>query len=573
MAAAIAAVCNAVPAAAADCGQRFDEALAAPADPATAELSCSRDPASPRHCIALDGAADTIGAAAGTYALWLRLATDARSTTLRIGLDDGPAAPWYAPPTSGGWQLVTEADGRRARAFELNDGRRLRVAPRDDPRAAVDCALFVRDSEFVPGMRAIHRIGNAWAGVGVLFDGVADERQLYVGYYAADRSLAVAAFDRAARRWTRRSLPSTFAGWDNHNAIALALDPGGVLHVAGNMHATPLVYARADAPGRLDGLERLRPMTGADEDRATYPTFLRHGGTLAFLYRDGVSGAGRILLNRYAAGTWQRLTPQPLFADGDGEGGASAYPAPPRRGPDGTWHFAWAWRRTADASTTVEVGYARSADLVRWSDAAGAPLALPIRPGDGAVDRVPPGGGLSNAVTVGLDHAGAPVVSFLKYDADGHTQLHNARPRGDGWQVVATTAWRDRWTLAGHGTIPALIRAGPVRAAADGTLRQPVRHWRAGMFELVLDPVTLRALREAPHPRPLPAALLRPVLPHAGYGTIAIAAHAPDGTTAPFVLRWEAQHGGRDRRPDCTAERPVACDPPPAPLTLYEALP
>jgi len=544
--------------------------LAPPADPATVELACSRDPASPRHCIALESPAQPIGAAAGAYRLWLRLATDARSTTLRIGVGEAPAEPWFAPPTAGGWQLVTEADGRTARRFAPAGAARLRVVPGDDPRAAVDCALFARDADFVPDMRAVHRIDRAWSGVGALFDSVADDGRLYVGYYAADRTLTVAAFDRASRRWSRQALPSTFDGWDNHNAVALAIDADGILHAAGNMHASPLVYVRAERPGRLDGLDRLRPMTGADETRATYPMFLPDGGALAFLYRDGVSGAGRILANRYAGGAWRRLTPQPLFADGDSQGGASAYPTAPRRGPDGAWHLAWAWRRTPDAATTVQVGYARSPDLVHWTDAAGEALALPIRPGDGAIDDVPPGGGLSNAVTLGLDHAGRPLVSFLKFDRDGHTQLYNARPQGEGWQVVPATAWTDRWALTGHGSVAALIRAEPVRADADGTLRQPVRHWRAGMVELVLDAVTLRPIGAAPHPRPLPAALLRPTMPHAGFAAIAVAAHGHDGGRAPFVVRWEAQHGNRDRRPDCTPARPVACDPPPSDLVVYE---
>jgi hypothetical protein len=558
-----------------DCGQRFvDDANAPnPSDPATTELSCSREPASRRHCIAVSGdALDRFDVptlpSVRAYALWLRVATDSRSTTVRLSLNEGVETAWFIPPTPAhGWQRATEAS---LLAPGMNN---LRVTPSNDPRVAVDCALFAADPEFVPDMRAVHRIDRAWSGVGVLFDAVADRKRLYVGYYDANRALAVAAFDRYSRTWQRHRLGSVFEGWDNHNAIALAIDRAGALHIAGNMHASPLVYGRTAADGDIATLALLNRMTGAGEWRASYPTWTTDAdGALVFLYRDGVSGAGRIFANRYADGAWRRLASSPLFADRDANGSVSAYPTAVTEGSDGYRHIAWVWRSTADAATSFEVGYARTLDFVHWQDRASRTLALPIRPGQAAVDPAAERSGLTTQVELGFDAASRPVVSYLRYDREGHTQLYNARPDGDGWRIVQATDWTDRWEIAGHGTLAALIRHGPVRAAADGTLRQTVRHWRAGASELVLDAANLRPIGTAPVASLLPRALSRPTLPPPGFNALVIAARMTDRAAKPFVVRWEAQPSDRDRRPECTAERPVACDPPPSHLIVYEPM-
>jgi hypothetical protein len=417
----------------------------------------------------------------------------------------------------------------------------------------------------------VHRLDDAWSGVGVLFDAVGDDRFVYVGYYDADRALAVAAFDRASRTWRRRTLDSVFGGWDNHNAIALALDRSGNLHVAGNMHATPLVYGRTSTPGRVDELRLVNTMTGADEARATYPTWIdAPGGGLAFLYRSGVSGAGEHILNLFDGARWSR-SGQKIFAVPAGRAAASAYPTRPRLGPDGYIHMAWIWRRTPDASTSFQVGYARSRDLIAWEDARGRPVRLPIAPGAGdVVDDVREGAGLSTEATLGFDQRNRPVVSYLKHDAAGVTQLFNARWSGTGWQAVRVSDWTDRWVVDGHGTVPALIRHGAAEIDADGALVQSVRHWRAGRFDLVLDPDTLQPVGRRPPKQPLPAALLRAESAEPGMFALAIPARVAGAGRDAFVLRWEAQASDRDRRPACTKERPRACNPPPSALTMVE---
>jgi hypothetical protein len=550
-------------------------------------VGCSADPAAPQHCIvpALADAGSSVDARFAApvrivrpYRLWLRVATSARAGTIGLSLNGEPPRAWFVPPTQpGGWQLVTLADGRTAAAFEVKPGdNALRIAlPKEGGRAevAVDCAVLAADPDFAPGLKAIHRLDRAWSGVGVLFDALAGARSLHVGYYNAERMLSVAAFDRAARTWHRTVLASRFDGWDNHNAIALAVDGTGRLHVAGNMHASPLVYAHTVEPGRIDSLLLRNRMVGRDEARVTYPSWIAMpDGGLAFFYRSGVSGAGQHIINLLVDGQWRRAIDTPLF--GQAAGGFSAYPTQPVRGPDGRLHMAWVWRRTSEAQTTFQVSYARSDDLVHWMDAAGRALALPLLPGPaGRVDDVPEGAGLANQVVLGFDVERRPVVSYLKFDARGATQLYNARPRADGsWEIVQASDWQDRWAFAGRGTIPALIRLEAAAVDPAGALVQGVRHWRAGRFEFVLDAATLRPLATRPPRRPLPWAMLQPTTAEPGFFAIAIPVRdaADSGRATGFVLRWEAQSSERDAMPACTPQRPRACDPPPSELALLE---
>ncbi len=575
--------------AAAACGLSFDDAglRAGPVVTGGAtvrRVGCASDAASTHHCIAIvlesgdrASVARFTAAAPRPYRLWLRVGTDARSGKMRLGLNDGPVRDWFVPPTqAGNWQLVTLPDGRTPAMFDLKPGENsLRIEPPTDGRtvAAADCAVLSADPHFIPTFTAVHELDRAWSGVGVLFDALADERNVYVGYYNAERMLSAASFDRDTRSWRRVPLASRFEGWDNHNAIALALDKAGNLHVAGNMHASPLVYARTAEPRRLETLQLLNRMVGSDEARTTYPTWVAMpDGGLAFIYRSGVSGTGQHVIDVLVDGQWRRQGDAALF--GQASGGFSAYPTDPLRGPDGRLHMAWVWRRTSEAQTTFQVSYARSRDLVHWEDAAGKPLQLPLRPGPmGVVDNVPERAGLANQVVLGFDAEGRPIVSYLKFDAKGATQLYNARPTAAGsWQIVQTSDWQDRWEFEGRGTIQALVRLEAAAVDDAGALVQGVRHWRAGRFEFVLDPGTLRPVAARPPKRMLPWVLTQPSTDEPGFFAIAIpvrdarAAGKPTG----FVLRWEAQNSDRDAMPACTPQRPRACDPPPSLLTVLE---
>ncbi len=394
-------------------------------------------------------------------------------------------------------------------------------------------------------------VALVWSGhpVGFSID-TAGDRQ-YVAFYDEERRMTVAARRLGSADWTFERLPSRL-GWDSHGEVVVATDTAGFVHVAGNMHGDPLVYFRSEKPHDVSTLRRGR-MIGSRERRVTYPRFVHNSdGELLFHYRDGRSGKGVHIFNRWDPATlsWSRYLDRPLF---DGEGRASAYMTGPLPGPDGGFHLVWVWRDTPSGATNHDLSYARSADLAHWETAGGEPLDLPLTPTAGAaiVDPVDAGGGLAGvSFNIGWDAAGRPVANYVKYDPAGASQVHNARWEKDGWRIYRTSDWSWRWELDVTGSLEHSIATDPVRVDADGRLLQRFRHREAGEGIWVLDGDSLRPVRTLPPPSGL-AGLRRPESATAG---MEVREFAWD-RRGEYLLRWETLPHNRDRR---RAGRPPA---------------
>ena len=102
------------------------------------------------------------------------------------------------------------------------------------------------------------------------------------------------------------------------------------------------------------------------------------------------------------------------------------------------FHVVWVWRDTTSAETSHDPSYARSRDLVHWENSRGEHLALPITIETGeVVHPVPAGGGIINGgVKLGFDNQKRVIVSFIRYDEKGATQIYNARLENGKWNVV-----------------------------------------------------------------------------------------------------------------------------------------
>ena len=335
-------------------------------------------------------------------------------------------------------------------------------------------------------------VAPAWSGCPVGFSLLTHTNRQFMAFYSAERVMTLAQRDLSTNAWTFAELPSKL-GWDSHNDVVLAVDADGFLHVSGNMHCSSLVYFRSAQPLDIRKMEPIHFMTGNREKCATYPQFIKGaGGDFLFAYRDGHSGNGTTLWNRYdrAAKTWTRLTDQPLF---DGQGKMNAYPNGPVLGKDGFYHMTWVWRDTPACETCHTISYIRSRDMVNWENAAGTPLTLPIRLGaDVVVDPVPIKGGLINPCQgIGFDTQGRVIVTYTKYDADGNTQLMNARLENGAWRVIQTSDWNYRWNFSGGGTIIGEISVGPVETQG-GALAQSYSHAKLGGGRWSLDEATLK---------------------------------------------------------------------------------
>lgn len=392
-------------------------------------------------------------------------------------------------------------------------------------------------------------VGLVWSGHSVGFSLVRDGERQFVAYYDAERRMTIAQRDGEGCAWTYQILPET-VGWDSHNSIAMAIDDAGQLHVAGNMHVHPLKYFRTRQPGDITTLERIPAMVGTEEAKVTYPVFLRGpAGEFLFTYRDGSSGNGAQLFNRYDAvtATWSRYLDSPLF---DGEGLRNAYFHGPKPGPDGFYHLAWVWRESSDCSTNNTVSYARSRDLRHWETASGEAVTLPMRRETRlTVDPVPEQGGVMNtSIAIGFDDQGRAVVSYHKFDAAGITQAYNARWEDGAWHIHQASAWDYRWAPSGGGSIEVHVRVGPVRKEPDGSFTQTYNHHKMGSGRWILDPLSLTPVGTLPLLDEVPAELRRVESTFPGMGARFAFERDPRGEgVGDYFLRWETLGPNRDK--------------------------
>jgi hypothetical protein len=206
-------------------------------------------------------------------------------------------------------------------------------------------------------------VAPVWSGCPVGFAMLTHSNRQFLAYYSAERAMTLAQRELGTNVWTFVGLPSKL-GWDSHNYVTLAVDNAGYLHVSGNMHCVPLVYFRSSKPLDIREMVPVHRMTGEREGRVTYPRFMKGpDGALLFTYRDGSSGNGSTIWNRYDSGSkaWSRLMREPLF---DGQGLMNAYPHGPVLGQDGFYHLSWVWRDTPACETCHDLSYIRSRDLI-----------------------------------------------------------------------------------------------------------------------------------------------------------------------------------------------------------------
>lgn len=318
---------------------------------------------------------------------------------------------------------------------------------------------------------------------------VLDGSTQYVACYDADRWLTVTARPGWGWTWTRVRLPSRL-GWDSHNYPSIAVDRAGHVHVAGNMHATELVYFRTRSPGDLRTLERVPVMVSEPrERRVTYPEFVRGpGGELSFWFRDGTSGRGAQWVYAYdeEGGTWRAPLDGPLI-DGDGRSSAYLEGNRARVDADGYW-VTWVWRDSPEAESTHSVCHAHSPDLQEWRNAAGEPLTLPIGPEAPVVGAdVRPGCGLINNNVGSVRVHGRPLLVHHARDEDGRMQIRCARYTDTGWVTEALTDWDLTWDFSGRGSLVFEIEVGTPSIEGSRVV-VPVRHrdrvidlrWSAG---------------------------------------------------------------------------------------------
>lgn len=283
------------------------------------------------------------------------------------------------------------------------------------------------------------------------------KRYQAAGWWDAHGQLVLAVREENASRWEKHTYNGiTISGDDDHNAVVLIVDKRGELHVWYDLHNADMAgryKVSAEPLGSWRGVLRDGPAVPAPTSSVTYPMpFLDAANDLHLVYRNGASGSGDIYLKDYDADarSWSSNPTagyQGKLFDGlnsvrDGEDQSVYLQAPPAVGPDGSWHFAYWWRDTADPMTDHTLAYLRFDPAAgAWTKADGSAVAVPVTFVDDdaaaldVVDPIPVGdAGLTGQHGVAVDADNTPFIAYTK-TVNNTVHLALAHRGDDGWRV------------------------------------------------------------------------------------------------------------------------------------------
>jgi hypothetical protein len=274
----------------------------------------------------------------------------------------------------------------------------------------------------------------------------------YTAYYDTEQYVVLAKRVSGSANW--QTLRTAYKGdaADAHKSISIIVDGAGYLHVTWGQHNNPLNYAVSIAPGSLQ-LGAKTSMTGQKEGKLSYPEFyMLANGNLLFLYRDGGSGNGNMLINKYDVTTrkWTRLQDNLI----DGEGKRNAY-WQIAVDASGTIHLSWVWRETPDVASNHDLAYACSKDGgITWQTSKGEKYNLPITAANAEYAcKIPQHSELINQTSMVADAQGHPyIATYWRDSAQTVPQYHMVYFNGTSWQVKNLGFRKTAFSLSGGGT-------------------------------------------------------------------------------------------------------------------------
>jgi hypothetical protein len=317
---------------------------------------------------------------------------------------------------------------------------------------------FTGSSVIAQGTVKVTNVGKGWADNSVnvtIFRKnslVTFRNTQYIAFYDDSANVIIGKRELNEGKWQLHRTGFKGKVSDAHNVICIMADGDGYLHMAWNQHNNNLHYCRSISPGSLTFTQQM-PMTGIHEDEVSYPEFYKlENGNLIFLYRDGGSGNGNLVINSYdiKSKKWSQVNGNLI----DGEGKRSAY-WQACTDSLGTFHISWVWRETPDVATNHDMCYARSKDGGRtWEKSTGEKYILPITAATAEYAcHIPQKSELINQTSMFADSKGRPFI--VSYWADSGTnvpQYHLIYKEGKSWQAYNTAFRKTAFSLSGTGT-------------------------------------------------------------------------------------------------------------------------
>lgn len=274
----------------------------------------------------------------------------------------------------------------------------------------------------------------------------------FIAYYDNDGFLILGKRKLPKGEWILHKTQYTGNVSDAHNSISIMADGDGYLHVSWDHHGHPLRYAKSIAPLSLE-LGDKQPMTRELEENVTYPEFYKMpNGDLIFIYRDGQSGKGNLVLNRYnvKTKTWNQLQKNLI----DGEGKRNAY-AQSCVDDKGVIHISWVWRETPDVATNHDLCYTKSLDGgITWMNSKGEKYTLPIIAETSEYAAlIPQNSELINQTAMTTDSKGNPyIATYWRENNSDIPQYHIVYNREHEWKVMNLNFRNTSFSLKGGGT-------------------------------------------------------------------------------------------------------------------------
>ncbi|MEO6524242.1 MAG: BNR repeat-containing protein [Mucilaginibacter sp.] len=292
----------------------------------------------------------------------------------------------------------------------------------------------------------------------------------YTAYYDSEQYVVVGKRKTGSRQW--RLVKTSYEGdaSDAHKSISIMIDGDGYLHVVWGQHNNPLNYAKGLKPGSLELGAKIQ-MLGDKENKLSYPEFYKLlNGDLLFFYRDGGSGNGCLIANRYdiKLKTWTRLQDNLI----DGEGQRSAY-WQVCSDATGAIHISWVWRETPDVASNHDMAYACSKDGGKtWQTSEGKVYQLPITAANAEYAlKIPQKSELINQTSMFVDALGHPfIASYWREQGQTIPQYHIVYKTGSQWQVNNLGFRKTAFSLSGAGTKQIPISRPQIIAWANGKL-------------------------------------------------------------------------------------------------------
>jgi hypothetical protein len=239
---------------------------------------------------------------------------------------------------------------------------------------------------------------------------------------------------------------------DAHNVISIMVDDDGYLHMAWDHHNNKLHYAKSKEPGLLQLGDQMS-MTGKAENKVSYPEFYKMpNGDLLFFYRDGGSGNGNLLINKYSlqSKTWSSLQSNLI----NGEGKRNAY-WQAFVDVKGTIHLSWVWRESPDVASNHDLCYARSTDGgITWEKSTAEKYQLPVT--ESTAEKavvIPQGSELINQTSMFADADGNPyIATYWREQNTTVPQYHLVFKKDNQWNVRDLGFRTTAFSLSGAGT-------------------------------------------------------------------------------------------------------------------------